>query len=206
MSSSRQALATCGKCGAAGRVDIFDSINVGADPSLKERVRSGELFTWTCPSCGKVNLLRYPTLYHDPSARLMIWLTDDEESLKDRVDLLFASPELSGYTGRFVKDAGSLIEKINIFDAGLDDVAMEICKYVTLQELSKDVPLKFFKMDGPDNEITLTYPQNGEMEMVNIGFNLYEDALGILNRNPQLRELASGFVRIDSDWLSQYFR
>lgn len=207
MGMSFKALGTCSKCGTSCPVSVFSSINTGEDPSLKEKVKNGELFTWVCPECGKINLIKYPSLYHDPEERLMLWITDNAEALSKQVEALFAnSPELKDYTSRFVDDAGSLIEKIKIFDAGLDDIAMEICKYVTSSELGKDVDLKFFKMDGADNEITLTYPEKGKMEMVTIGFNVYEDSRNIVARNPLLTEKARGFVKIDRSWLLQYFK
>ena len=72
--------------------------------------------------------------------------------------------------------------------------------------MEKDVDLKFFKFDGADNEITLTYPENGQMQMIQIGFNVYEDCAGIIRRNPALREAASGMVRLDQEWLGRFFK
>lgn len=172
------------------------SVDTSASPELKEKVKSGEHFVWTCPDCGCVNLLHRPFLYHDPGERLMILLTDSD---------LRAEGLPEGYTGRIVRSTGELIEKIRIFDSGLDDVVMEMCKYVTLKEMNKDVALKFFKTDGADAEMTFTYPQDGRMEMIAVGFNVYEDCAGILQRNPAIKEAARGLVRIDPDWLSKYF-
>ena len=65
--------------------------------------------------------------------------------------------DLEGYTFRLVREVGDLVEKVNIHACGLDDVLVEMCKYVTRLEMAdkqgrpelQDVPLKFFKMDGP---------------------------------------------------------
>ena len=100
---------------------------------------------------------------------------------------------------------GELIEKVKIFNAGLDDAVMELCKYITCQELKKDVVLKFVKMDGADGEITLAYPQSGEMEMIAVGFNVYEDCAGIISRNQDLQASAKSEKRIDRVWISQHF-
>ena len=99
---------------------------------------------------------------------------------------------------------GELIEKINIFDSGLDDVVIEMCKYVTRHELGKDVPLKFFKLNGADSEMTFTYPEDGQMQMVEVGFKVYGDCAGIVNRNPLMKEAAQGLVAVDSGWLSRF--
>ena len=187
---------SCSSCGASHIACVPQSVNAAAEPELKERVRSGELFTWSCPHCGTVNLLKVPFLYHDPSERLMIVLTDAPVSAE-------GLPE--GYTGRQVRSVGELMEKVKIFDAGLDDLVIELCKFVTCQELGKDVPMKFLRMEGADGELTFTYPEKGEMEMVAVGFNVYEDCAGILRRNPGIRDAARGLVCIDREWLARFF-
>lgn len=188
---------TCARCAAAYTVERPQSVDAAADPELKEKVRSGELFTAACPHCGTVGLLKIPFLYHDPAERLMIVLTDAPVNAE-------AMPE--GYTGRIVRSVGELMEKVKIFDAGLDDLVIEMCKFVTCSELQKDVPMKFLRMEGADGEISFTYPEKGQMEMVAVGFNVYEDCAGILRRNPHIREEARGLVCVDGGWLSRFFR
>ena len=185
----------CSRCGQVHRMEFDGSVDALASPEAKEKVKNGEYFVWRCPDCGCVNLIHRPFLYHDPQERLMILMTDAPVKAE-------GLPE--GYTGRIVRSPGELIEKMKIFDAGLDDVAVEMCKFVTLRELGKDVQLKFFKMDGADSEMTFTYPQDGNMEMISVGFNVYEDCAGILQRNPAIKEAARGLVEVGPDWLSNY--
>ena len=187
----------CSRCGAEHALDLPQSVNVATSPELKEKVRSGELFTWTCPHCGTANLLNVPFLYHDPAEHLMLVLSETP---------LRADGVPEGYTGRQVRSVGDLVEKIKIFDAGLDDLVIEMCKFVTCQELKKDVPLRFAGTDGADGEMTFTYPQDGQMELVAVGFNVYEDCAGILRRNPQIRESVQGLAVIDRAWLGRFFR
>ncbi len=49
------------------------------------------------------------------------------------------------------------------------------------------------------------FPLDGAMHGVHVGFNVYEDCRGILMRNPSVRPDA-GFARIDSTWISKFFR
>ena len=186
----------CTKCGAEYSAEVPQSVNAAMSPELKEQVRSGALFTWTCPHCGTANLLTFPFLYHDPAEHLMLVLTQAP---------LGAEGVPEGYIGRQVRSVGELIEKIKIFDAGLDDLVIELCKYVTCQELKKEVPLKFLRTDGADAEMTFAYPEGGEMQLVAVGFNTYEDCAGILARNPQVRASAAGLASIDRDWLRRFF-
>ena len=50
-----------------------------------------------------------------------------------------------------------------------------------------------------------SFPLDGEMKVVNVGFHVYEDARGILGRHPSVRP-EPGFAQIDAAWLGQYFR
>ena len=201
--------ASCSHCHRTTQVEPVERINTVQDPELKARVRDGSLFVWECPYCGTRNLLKYQTLYHDPEARLMLWLLPDGQEAPREVEE--AVKELDGYTLRRVREVGDLVEKVNIHEAGLDDVAMEMCKWVTRRELSAknpemmDAKLRFLRMDGPDNEMVLAFPLNGQMQVVNIGFNVYEDARGILGRNPSIRPEA-GFAQVDAAWLDRFFR
>lgn len=196
MVSANRLQERCSGCGNVHELDFISSVNTAHKPELKEKVINGSLFTWECPHCGRVNLICRPFLYHDPEEKLMLLLTDLPLKSEDL-------PE--GYQGRLVRSVGDLMEKIKIFDAGLDDVVMEICKYVTLQELRKDVILKFFSIDGADSELTFTYPEAGDMQMIAVGFNVYEDCSGIVQRNPAIKESARGLATIDPDWISKFF-
>lgn len=201
-------------------ITVPGGINVGETPELKARVKDGSLFVWECPACGTANLARCQMLYHDPEQRLMVWLLPDGVMSEERMEtvekaLAAQAAELEGYVLRRVSDVGSLIEKVNIHDAGLDDRVIEMCKYVTKTELAEknrqraadflDAPFKFYRMQGADNELTLSFPLDGQMHGVQIGFNVYEDCRGILSRNPAV-QAGPGFARVDADWLAQYFR
>lgn len=188
--------AICQSCGKPFAVGLPDIINVSTDPDIKPAVMSGQVFLGECPHCGKRQVLGGPVVYMDPAEKILIFLTENPLSLEDT----------QGYTARLVSKAGDLIEKVKIFDSGLDDVAIEMCKYVTRQELGKDADLKFLKMDGADNDLVFTFPEKGQMEMIAVGFNVYEDCKGIISRNPAIVERASGLVRIDSDWIAAFFK
>lgn len=201
--------ASCSKCHQQTQIDVCRSINVALDPELKARVRDGSLFVWECPYCGNRNLALYQTLYHDPDTKLMVWLLPgDQEPPKVVAE---AVKELDGYTLRRVREVGELIEKVNIHDAMLDDKVMEMCKWVVRREMSgkmpgiMDAPIKFLRTEGADNELVMAFPLNGQMQVVNIGFNVYEDARGILSRNPSIN-VDEGFSEINAAWVEKFFR
>ena len=216
MSITNEALAPCSKCGQQTKVTVYRSINISENPELKDKVKDGSLFLWECPHCGQVNLAKYETLYHDPVAKLMVWLIPAGEISETQMQAItMHTKAMGGYTLRRVNDMGSLMEKVLITDAGLDDVVLEMCKYVTkLEMIQKSIGAEqkdefmastfhFYKSEGEADEriLTFMYGMNGQMHGVNIGWNVYQDCAGILERNPQIKP-ADGFSRIDADWLN----
>ena len=203
------ALVSCKNCNKQTEVELRQSINVALDPELKARVKDGSLFVWECPYCGQRNLALYQTLYHDPDAKLMVWLLPGQAQPPQAV--ADAVKELEGYTLRIVREVGDLIEKVNLNDAGLDDTVLEMCKWVMRRELADknpdaaDAKLRFLRMEGADNELVMAFPLNGQMQVINVGFNVYEDARGILMRNPSVKP-ADGFAQVDAAWIEQFFR
>ena len=215
MSIISQALAPCSKCGQQQTVIVYRSINIAENPELKDKVRDGSLFLWECPHCGQVNLARYETLYHDPAAKLMVWLIPEGEISETQMQAItMHTKAMGGYTLRRVNDMGSLMEKVLVSDAGLDDVVLEMCKYVTkLEMIQKSVPAEqkdefmaaefhFYRSEGEGEGSILTfmYALDGQMLGVNIGWNVYQDCAGILERNPQVRP-DDGFAKVDAAWL-----
>ena len=218
MSIINEALAPCSKCGQQHKVTVYRSINISENPELKAKVKDGSLFLWECPHCGQVNLAKYETLYHDPAAKLMVWLIPSGEISESQMQAItMHTKAMGGYTLRRVNDMGSLMEKVLINEASLDDVVLEMCKYVTtLEMIQKSIGpeqkeeflasnFHFYRCEGEGDErlLTFMYALDGQMHGVNVGWNVYQDCSGILERNPQVKP-EDGFARIDADWLTQH--
>ena len=187
----------CPTCGTAFDVQRHDLVNVKENPELKAAVLNGDIFLQECPRCGRRHLVGGPLVYLDPDEGVLVMLSDKPLTLADT----------GGYTARLVSRAGDLVEKVKIFDAGLDDRAIEMCKYVTKQEAGKPgMDLKFLRLDGADNELVFTYPAAGQMELLAVGFNVYEDCRGIIARNPHVAERARGLAVIDETWVASLLR
>jgi len=195
----------CARCGSAIHKELPASVNVRVAPEKKAVVLSGELFLAECPVCGNRQLLNYPFLYHDPDAQLMLWLGADEGTRARASYVLSSTPEMQDYRIRLVDSPGELIEKIKIFDAGLDDIAIELCKQVTSREAGEELQLRFMGIDSSAAELHFACPKDGKMDILAVGLNVYEDCCSILARNPRIEENAKGPVQIDQAWLSQFF-
>ena len=216
MSIINQALAPCSKCGEHQTVTVYRSINISDNPELKDKVKDGSLFLWECPHCGQVNLAKYETLYHDPQNKVMFWLIPSGEISETQMQAItMHTKAMGGYTLRRVNDMGTLMEKVLVSEDGLDDIVLEMCKYVTkLEMVQKSVPAEqkdeflastfhFYRSEGEGDGriLTFMYALDGQMLGVNIGWNVYQDCAGILERNPQIRP-SDGFERIDAEWLA----
>jgi len=133
MSSSTTRKFNCPGCSQSSEVTIWESINVGLDPELKQKVLDGTLFSFECPVCGHKESLVYATLYHDQERRFMTWWMPSvdgkkpheslEELNKNRIKLL-------NYRLRLVPSLNRLKEKILIFENDLDDRVIELLKLV----------------------------------------------------------------------------
>lgn len=219
MSLSNTSYAICPHCGKRMEITTYRSINASSDPALAARVKDGSLFVWTCPSCGNSNLAKYECLYHDPDRKLMVWLVPGGEFPEDQMQsILYHAEAMGGYTLRRVKDVTSLVEKLTVFENGLSDVAVEMCKYVTKAEMAAraeeerraelmNIPMHLHSVGEQDGMryLVLAFPDDGKFLSCRIGFNVYEDCSGILERNPSIHP-EEGFARVDADWLSNVIR
>lgn len=219
MSIINDGRAVCTKCGQDNIIKVYKSINVADSPDLKDKVKDGSLFLWECPHCGQVNLAKYDTLYHDPARKLMVWMVQDDNISETQMQAIANHTQaMGGYTLRLVDNMGGLMEKVLINDAGLDDVVIEMCKFVTKMEMAGKMeksaaatfmgtPFHFYRIrgEGDDRLITFMYPSDGTMKGVDIGYNVYEDCTGIVERNPHIKP-GSGFERIDASWLNSIMK
>lgn len=147
MSLNTKQTLKCPKCGQMSDITVWNSITVSDSPDLKDDLLKGRVNIFRCPTCERVGLMSVPLLYHDEDKRLMISFspTNDvvlaeqlyeqvSESSKNSGEL----EKLEGYNLRFVTDYNELLEKILIFDMGLNDKAVEVIKLMILsQELDK---------------------------------------------------------------------
>lgn len=134
MSRSVEREITCPRCHTPQLFTFWESVNAQESPKLKEKLKNGELFDFTCPACGGLSRIGYPLLYHDQARKAMVFLADDREREQayGMLDALLTLPEsaaaMGGYTIRAVTQPMDLSEKILLLDQGLDDRVVELSK------------------------------------------------------------------------------
>ena len=136
----------CPNCGQLGEVTVWNAITVKDSPDLKADLLAGKINMFRCGSCGHTALMPTHLLYHDEDKKLLISFTPCEEKLRRRLydNVIETSKEsgalekFNGYNLRFVTEYNELLEKLLIFDAGLNDKAVEVIKLMVLsQDLEK---------------------------------------------------------------------
>jgi regulator of sigma D len=63
---------TCPNCGQPFRAILEQVLDVGVDPSAKERLLGGRANAISCPQCGYRGMVSIPLMYHDPAKQLAI--------------------------------------------------------------------------------------------------------------------------------------
>lgn len=72
---------TCPNCGTPYMADIYQIVDVGRQPQLKEMLLSGQLNFAVCPNCGAGGRIATPLLYHDPAHDLFMVHVPQEMNL-----------------------------------------------------------------------------------------------------------------------------
>lgn len=149
----------CPKCGTKSQFTVWQSVNTDLDPEMKEAVKNLSIFRFTCPKCGYSSPVDYDILYHQMRDRIMIQYVESDEAA-EKVKKIFSGKNLpkevkgffsdlmqDDYLIRIVRSPNELREKIEIFDAGLDDRIIEIYKTILLVNVSNHFPdAKNFEM------------------------------------------------------------
>ncbi len=145
---------TCPKCGKESDFEVWESINTKIDPEAKQKVRSAELFAFTCPDCGNKTSVDYGFLYHQQEDKIWIQYCNSDENLAESLKFFSSSDKeedeivkglrADKYIIRLVRSRNHLIEKLRIFDCGLNDMVIEVIKLISAGN---------FKSTDPDKRV-----------------------------------------------------
>ena len=192
----------CPNCGAAVRTRMWPGICGEDSPALRESLLDESMFDWQCPECGYRAQLVYPCLYHDRERKFMVYLVPNGSAGEFRpVDVGEKFPQLAEVKKRVVSTPAELKEKILIFEAGLDDLAVELVKYALAGVLDKKHGRKTVRgyfYSATEEEIRFTFFPEGEDEPVvrSTHMEVYRRSLEIVQSAPALDE--NSFLPVDS--------
>jgi len=146
MSLSYKEKLLCPLCGEESEFTHWQSINTAQDPELKSAVRDLSAFRFSCSNCGHTSIEDYGFHYHQMEDSIMIYYEETDKDERNARYLLsgkragYRDPRSPIYLDRIVRSQEQLLEKLAIFDTGLDDRLVEICKVFILREYKKKHP------------------------------------------------------------------
>ena len=186
----------CPQCGESQKYRLFASINAKENPELKRRVLDETLFDWRCTRCNYFAAMAYSLLYTDPDAGYIICVTPAGEG-----SVTEPTQEIQDFTKRSVRNLAELKEKILIFDAGFDDMAVELVKNALCTIIRKTYQVDrvhgyFSRVNNGEMEFAIFLPRKYEPVYHSTKLEVYRQSQEVLRSldfvDPQ------GFAKVDS--------
>ena len=174
------------------------------DRNDKELVLGRDMFRFKCAKCGNIIKMLYDCEYIDEEKKFAIVyfsrysLNKNLEKIKSIFDKIS-----NGYIKRAVFSANELKEKIKIFDAGLDDRAIEICKIIYKNRLSETekthvIRNVYFGVNDGEFQIIIQFDDN-RLKVIKLSRELYSQVLKMVDEN--LKGVAdSNEIVINKEW------
>ena len=171
---------TCPKCGHEQPVELYEAVNVQEEPELKLQLMANELNAVACEKCKLSFRVDKPLLYSDPKQGLMVYLiplsednfTDGERQFTESLQKLNSAlpdgveaPDVS-----LVFNRAELVERIFLFEAGLNERIIEYVKYLIYSKnLDKVDPMKknlLFNVEDSNDESLCFVVQDAESKQL----------------------------------------
>jgi transcription elongation factor Elf1 len=129
---------TCSECGHLQKVNILPYINFTDNPEYYALVMNLDIFKVKCDKCGKEKIIQFDTLIANETHKYFLYLLSDKSlsnKFKYQVTYFVETVlnkddkyDLSQYKTRLVFTPNELIEKMSLFETGLDDEVIELIK------------------------------------------------------------------------------
>lgn len=213
MSINSKQSVKCPSCGGLGDVTVWNAVTVKDSPDLKADLLAGKINMFRCGACGHAALMPTPLLYHDEDKKLMISFSPcaEERRVKLYGDMVKNSKEsdalknFSGYNLRFVTEYNELLEKILIFDNGLNDKAVEVIKLMILsQDLEKaDFRVcRFGKLENGALEFMIYDKKENQVYTSSVPKESYDTVYARL-RESGVKPYSFGWEMVDSSYATR---
>lgn len=191
----------CPACCGTNQFERYDRIDVSKTPQLRKSIIDWDLFKFTCNHCGHQVIIDYPTLYFDEENKVIIQYQPLSHSILKE---LTVELDTSKYKCRIVTHLEDFVEKVQIFNEGMDDKAIEFMKYLqSPNNEDEDIMFSYeymvFTKVGPLVYQFMFINQNEVVASMNFSRELYLESLS---------EVAGAGEEyfIDKDWAEKFAR
>lgn len=164
MAKTKTITIECPKCREAFEIKGYETINASLDEALKAKLMTGEIFLHTCPKCGESFGQPYSMTYQDMEREFFLVL--DIGSINAEVVVEEAKEMFPGYKIRVDTDLMDFLEKVQIFEANLND---KIIVYLD-NKIYEDVTCKLAQNQSPIQVQKILYDSfNIKQKKINFG-------------------------------------
>ena len=197
----------CSSCGEANSFERYDRIDVSKTPQCRAALIDWELFKYTCNHCGHQVIIDYPTFYADEENKVIIQYLlsncSDLASVKS-IKELAATLDITTYKYRVVTNLEDFVEKVQIFNEGMDDKAIEFMKYIKRPNEEEDIMFSYehmvFTKVGPIAYQFMFINHKEIVASLNFSRELYLESLA------EVTEAGEGEYVIDKHWAEKFIR
>ncbi len=207
----------CPQCQTKGVFEANQLIDTLRDPNALEKVLTAQWFDYVCPACGEVQTILYTCLFHDAVKKMLYAYADNEKdyarlqailSGQEKEDEMVSALEnwIDVCDCRVTNDFSSFQEKLLLSYLGLDDRAIEICKYMTEVVLEQEglvdhIDAMYFNTED-DEWIFMIDTGEERFATSKLKKEMYEDVLNNLVLKMEKDEKP---VVIDREWVKQKY-
>ena len=186
MSLNKKQSLPCPKCGQLTDTTVWNVITVKDSPDLKKDLLRGKVNFFVCSSCGYRALMPNAILYHDEDKKLLFSFSPCNSPVKTQelFDKVCENAEqsgelkkLEGYNLRFITNINDLMEKIVIFDFGLNDKVIEVLKVMILSkepDKAQHRDCRLGKRDGDKLEFMIRDTEEKQIYTCSVPVSTYE--------------------------------
>lgn len=194
----------CPSCGVHQDADLYEAVNVGAEPELKQALLENRLNRIDCMDCEASFRIDLPLLYSDLQHNILIhWIPETADLTKEQIIEEFDQSmeqinemlpaDIAVPSVRLVFTRVELVELIYIIEAGLNQRVVEYVKYsIHTRNTEKMDPKKYRLLlnvqDSTDDELCFVM-QDAESHtlgsMLRYGRPAYESMVGLYGENPE---------------------
>lgn len=181
-------------CDKEFEVDVPECVDLDENTEVLESIKNGDFMAHTCPACAKLLKPEFPLRLLGRSLGLDVFFIPELHRyayLNDKLDYAVQK------TKRVVIGYHELVEKISIFEAGLDDRIIEIMKFYLLTKAYEDEACEeqkimcFFKECGNENLQFHVYGMRlDEVGVWRVPLEIYEDTAQSISEKAKERSFA----------------
>ena len=194
----------CPTCGFPQDVALYEAVNVGAEPELKQLLLENRLNRVECVDCDASFRVDMPLLYSDPKNNILIhWIPETKEMDRDAIIEDFDQsleeinamlpPDVTVPSVRLVLTRVELVELIFIIEAELNQRVVEYIKYSiytrNIEKVDpKEIRLLLNVQDSTDEELCFAMQNVGTQELskvIRYGRPAYQSMCELYDENPE---------------------